>query len=297
LLEGTKRFSAHKKLVLKTVDCACDVCMRLKDSFTTPRKSDGSQSIRRAISIIRAVSKYNDSGARLTQVAKDVNLHIATTRRILNALNQEGFIGYDQSSKHYYLGIELFTLGTVANQFEIRTTYRPVLERIAEHTKETVFLNIRLGNNSLCIDRIEGSAPIRIMPYPVGTQTPLGAGSGELALIFNLPDKKIEQILTANEKRYRQYNAHDKSRIWEAVIESRRLKFSLSRELYVKGVGGVGCPIRSTDGQETIASISVCTLAENLHLDRCKRLASIIRHEIEALVNIVATDSSNSKSN
>jgi len=252
-----------------------------KDSAPTTSKVDGSQSIRRAISIIRAVSKYNDSGVRLTQVAKDVSLHVATARRILHVLNQEGLIGYDQSSKHYYLGIELFSLGTAANQFEIRTTYRPALERIAEQTKETVFLNIRLGNNSLCIDRIEGSAPIRIMPYPVGTQTPLGVGSGELALIFNLPDKEIEQILSANEKRYRQYNAGDKSKIWEAVVESRKLKFTLSRGLYINGVGGVGLPVMSTDGQETIAAISVVTLAEKLDLNRCRWLASIIRHEIE----------------
>jgi len=267
-----------------------------KDSAPTTNKVDGSQSIRRAISIIRAVSKYNDSGVRLTQVAKDVNLHVATARRILHVLNQEGLIGYDQSSKHYYLGIELFSLGTAANQFEIRTTYRPALERIAEQTKETVFLNIRMGNNSLCIDRIEGSAPIRIMPYPVGTQTPLGVGSGELALIFNLPDKEIEQILSANEKRYRQYNAGDKSIIWQAVIEARKLKFSISRGLYIKGVGGVGWPIMSAAGQETIAAISVVTLSEKLDMDQCKRFASIIRHEIEALVNIIAADPASSKS-
>ena len=135
------------------------------------------------------------------------------------------------------------------------------------------------------------------MPYPVGTQTPLGVGSGELALIFNLPDKEIEQILSANEKRYSQYNAGDKSTIWEAIIESRKLKFSLSRGLYVKGVAGVGWPILSADGQETIASISAVTLVEKLDLDRCRWFASIIRHEIEELVNIVATDPASSKSN
>jgi len=253
---------------------------RKKDPPSAYPKSDGSQSIRRAISIIRAVSKYNDSGVRLTQVAKDVNLHVATTRRILHVLNQEGLIGYDQSSKHYYLGIELFSLGTVANQFEIRTQYRPALERIAGQTKETVFLVIRLGNHSLCIDRMEGSAPIRIMPYAVGTQTPLGVGAGALALIFNLPDDEINQIISANAKRYSQYNAGNKRRIWEAVMVSRNLNFSLSRGLYINGVGGVGWPIRSA-GEKTIAAISVCSLTEKLDSDRCRRIASIIRHEIE----------------
>jgi DNA-binding IclR family transcriptional regulator len=243
-------------------------------------KSDGSQSIRRAISLIRAVSKYNDTGVRLTQVAKDVDLHIATARRILGVLNDEGFIGYDRFSKHYYLGIELFALGTAANQFEIRNLFRPALERIAKQTEETVFLVIPLGNNSLCIDHLEGSAPIRIMPYAAGTQTPLGVGAGALALIFLLPDKEIEKIIFSNENRYSQYNAGNKKKIWEAINQSRKLSFALSQGLYIKGVGGVGIPIIDSKG-EIIASISVCSLTEKLNPSRCQWIASLVRAEID----------------
>lgn len=251
-----------------------------KTSNKISTSREGSQSLRRAISLIRAVSKYNNEGVRLTQVAKDVDLHIATARRMLRVLNDEGFIGYDRSSKRYYLGVELFALGTVANQFEIRNLLRPALERIAKQTEETVFLVIRLGNDSLCIDRLEGSAPIRIMPYQVGTQTPLGVGAGALALIFLLPDKEIEGIISANKIRYTQFNAGNKKRIWDAITKSRKLNFSLSQGLYIEGVGGVGLPIVDNKGG-IIAAISVCSLTEKLYPQRCQSIASLVRTEID----------------
>lgn len=251
-----------------------------KTSHNISTNREGSQSIRRAISLIRAVSKYNIEGVRLTQVAKDVNLHVATARRILRVLNNEGLIGYDRSSKRYYLGVELFALGTVANQFEIRNLFRPALERIVKQTEETVFLVIRLGNDSLCIDRLEGSALIRVMPYQVGTQMPLGVGAGALALIFQLPDKEIEAIISANKIRYNQYNAANKKRIWDAITESRKLNFSVSHGLYIKGIGGVGLPIVDDKG-EIIAAIIVGSLAEKLDPHRCQSIASLVRAEID----------------
>jgi DNA-binding IclR family transcriptional regulator len=274
------RFAYEVWIGTKTPKFALSMTQHHKTSNNISTKREGSQSIRRAISLIRAVSKYNNEGVRLTQAARDVDLHVATARRMLRVLNDEGFIGYDRSSKRYYLGAELFSLGTAANQFEIRNLFRPALERVAKQTEETVFLVIRLGNDSLCIDRLEGSAPIRIMPYQVGTQTPLGVGAGALALIYLLPDEEIEAIISANEIRYSQYNAVNKESIRDALTKSRKLNFSLSQGLYIEGVGGVGLPIVDNKG-EIIAAISVCSLAEKLDPDRCQSIASLVKAEID----------------
>ena len=47
------------------------------------KRQNSVQSIHRAIAILRAVSKYDEKGVRLSKVAQEVNLHVATTRRLL----------------------------------------------------------------------------------------------------------------------------------------------------------------------------------------------------------------------
>jgi DNA-binding IclR family transcriptional regulator len=250
---------------------------------------EGSQSIRRAISLLRAVAKYNDGGVRLSRIARAVGLHIATTRRILRVLVSENLITYDPISKHYHLGFGLFCLGEAAHQFMIRNRFHTALERIASETEDTGYLLIRSGNDSLCIDRIDGSFPIRIMTLDIGGQRPLGFGAGSLALFAFLPDEQVEAILAVNAARifefirlrgFRDVRMED---IRCLVAHSRELGYTLSQDIFIKGVSAVGVPIYNREGKIE-ASISVAAISERMDHDRCERIAKLVKSEI-ALVN------------
>jgi DNA-binding IclR family transcriptional regulator len=244
---------------------------------------NGSKSIRRAIKLIRVISDHQGKGVRLSNIARESGLHVATVRRILKALVDEGLVQYNKISKQYYLGLELFNLKFSGNQFEIIHRLRPVLESAAKQTGETVFLVIRSGNDSLCVDLVEGSAPIRIMPYSIGTRTPLGIGAGALSLIFKLPDSEIDQILSSNESRYAQYSAGGKNKIYQAILQSRERGYTISRNLFVDGVGGVGVPIYDQNGH-VLAAISVASLVEKLNPNYCMVLANFVNKEINAIM-------------
>ena len=171
-----------------------------------PKALPGAQSLQRAIGLLRAVARRNDSGARLSILARDLALHPATARRLLSVLTAEGLLSFDPISKIYRLGIALYHLGSSAKQFAIREQFRRTPEKIAEETEDTVFLIIPSGNDCICVDRIEGRYPIRALTIDVGVNRPLGIGAGSLALIAFLPREDFEAVVSANAKRYKMFN-------------------------------------------------------------------------------------------
>ncbi|MEW6263397.1 MAG: IclR family transcriptional regulator [Thermodesulfobacteriota bacterium] len=242
----------------------------------------GAQSIKRAISLLRAVANHNHKGVRLSRVAREVNLHVATTHRMLGVLTSEGLVSYDNASKRYHLGVELYSLGVLARQFNLRNHYRSALERIAAQTGDSVYLVTRSGYDSVCVDLIDGTSPIRIMSYHVGKRVPLGMGAGSLALIAYLPDDRLETILTVNEPRYRQHHDRTLEDIRAAVRQARELGYTVTTDLYTKGVTGVGLPILDRR-REVKAAVSVCAISERMEARRQAEIADLLKSEIDCL--------------
>lgn len=236
----------------------------------------GAQSVYRTISLLRSVAKHSETGARLSDIAMEVGIHVATAHRILSVLVEEGFLTYDTSTKLYGLGIELYSLGNLAHQFNIRDQYRNAIEQVAEETEDTVFLLIRSGNDVLCIDLVEGIYPIRTMTITVGARRPLGIGVGSLSLIAFLPDDQFETILSTNEHRYPQYMGLTGEKIRDLAKRSRKRGYIVSVGLFHEGVTSVGVPVYNRLG-EIVAAITVATINKRMGPERQKQTAMFIR--------------------
>ena len=248
-----------------------------KDSKSENLVRKGAQSVYRTISLLRSVAKHNETGARLSDIALEVGIHVATAHRILAVLVEEGFLTYDSSTKLYGLGIELYNLGNLAHQFDIRDQYRNAIEQVAEKTEDTVFLLIRSGNDVLCIDLVEGIYPIRTMTITVGARRPLGIGAGSLSLIAFLPDDQFEKILSTNEHRYPQYKGLTGKNIRALAKRSRKHGYVVSEGLFHEGVTSVGVPVYNRLG-EVVAAITVATIEKRMGSERQKEIASFVRN-------------------
>jgi len=251
-------------------------CVKLKSSALSQK---GAQSVHRTILLVRTVAEYNGRGSRLSQIARKARLPIPTVHRILAALISEGFIEHDPMSKLYYLGIELYTLGIKAQQFAIRDKYRISLERIAQETGDSVYLVMRSGFDSLCIDLMDGEAPIRIMTYSIGSRRPLGVGSASLALLAFLQDDEIETILEANKLRYKKHNNMTVQKLRSLITLARKFEYSFLEGHFLKGVTSVGTPIFNRHG-DIVAAVSVAAISERIDKARAKKITKIIKAEI-----------------
>ncbi len=244
----------------------------------------GVQSIHRAIGLLRIVLANNEKGISLAGLAQECGLHVATIRRMLKALESEGFITYDAISKCYHLGVELFYFGAAARQFQIRDRYRLALERIAQKTEDTAFLLVRSGNDALVIDRMEGAFPIRALTHEVGARSPLGMGAGGTALLGSMPEKTIRLLIKANQRRYEKYKNITTDTIWQSVKFFRENGYSLTSGVFIREAVGLGRVIYDASGQ-SMAAISVTAIKQRMDQDRQHLVAKIIKEEIEAIEN------------
>jgi DNA-binding IclR family transcriptional regulator len=246
-----------------------------KDGEKGREHQKGAKSIYRTITLLRTIAEYNQGGINLSHLARKTSLPVATVHRIVAVLVSEALISYDPISKCYRLGFGLFALGHKAQQFSIRDTYRKSIEQIAEKTGETVYLVVRSGFDSLCIDLVEGEFPIRIMAFEVGDRRPLGVGAGGLALLAFLPNSESSAILEANRDRYRDYNNMSAERVRALVDISRELGHVFNNGNYLAGVTAVGVPVYGPDGT-VIAAISVAGISERMDKERSAEIAETI---------------------
>jgi DNA-binding IclR family transcriptional regulator len=243
----------------------------------------GNQSIERAAAILRALAEGQGGGLRLTEVATAAKLSRSSAHRLLAALVQVGLVEQDADTGLFHLGFDLFVFGTkAANRHGLIEMAQGALQRLAERTSDTVFLSVRSGTESICLDRREGSFPIRTLTLSVGDRRPLGVGAGSLALLAFLPDAKIDAIIAANAKRLEPYVAFDPASLHELVRMTRRQGYAFNDGRIVPGMCAIGVPIMGPQ-EEPVGALSVAAIAARMQPDRRENIAASLWAEARTL--------------
>jgi DNA-binding IclR family transcriptional regulator len=170
--------------------------------------------------------------------------------------------------------MELFYLGAKARRFAVRNLYHGLLESAASQTGDTAFLIMRLGHDCICVDRVVGSYPIRTLTVDIGTQRPLGIGSGSLAFLAFLPDDEKERILAANAVRYLHYGVNE-SALRALAAEGRAKGYVASLCLFHEAVNSVGIPLFD-EKSEVEAAVSVAGIPQRMNSQRLVHIAGLL---------------------
>ena len=153
-----------------------------KTAVADDARLSGTQSIERALTLIREIAAHNRTGSRLLDLANRTGLQRPTVHRMLKCLTLENMVQQDPDTHRYYLGPMVFELGlTAAPRYNLREICHPSLSRIAEATGDTVFLTQRSGLDAVCLDRHEGTFPIKTFTLEIGMRRPLGIGTRRTA--------------------------------------------------------------------------------------------------------------------
>ena len=255
-----------------------------KTGSPAPRRGGqrtGTQSIQRAALLVRLIASRSAPGSRLAEVVHHSRLQRSTVRRMLKCLIEEGLVRQDAETRRYALGPLVFELGlAAAPQFNLIDLCRPALARLADATGDTVFLTARSGYDSVCIDRREGSYPIKALTLEVGTRRPLGAGAGGLALLMPLPDAEVDAIVSANAVRLRGYNNLTVPALSGMLKRARELGYALNDNHITPGATSIGLPLLSRYGHP-FAAISVGAISSRMDAERQRKVAALLRREVK----------------
>ena len=261
-----------------------------------PRKTDaaagtrltGTQSIERALTLLREIAAHNRGGSRLLDLATRTGLQRPTVHRMLKCLATENMVQQDGDTHRYFLGSMAFELGlTAAPRFNLREICHPAMTRIAEATGDTVFLTHRSGLDSVCIDRHEGTFPIKTFTLEIGMRRPLGVGTGSLAILSALPEEEIQRVVVANAARLPEYGLNT-GVLLAQVKKSQKLGYALREVPSLAGVRSVGQTLRNQGGI-AFAAISVATISSRMSEKRAGEVAQLLKGEARQIERQLAS--------
>lgn len=240
----------------------------------------GTQSIERTLQIMRLVAEKNQTGASLKEIAEMARLSKSTSHRILKALVRERFLEYQPSSQLYFLGMELFRLGSLSfEKNSISDIARPIMQKLAEMTGDTVFFSIISGHHSVCLARVEGAYPIKALTLAVGSRRPLGVGAGSLALLAALDDAQYQLAFEANMEEISQYPGYDRAALEQFVKTTRTQGFALNDGRVISGMSAIGMAVRDAQGQP-VGAISIAAISQRMSGGERKRRIELLRASV-----------------
>ena len=154
----------------------------------------------------------------------------------------------DADTHRYYLGPMVFELGlTAAPRFNLREICHPAMTRIAEATGDTVFLTQRSGLDAVCVDRQEGTFPIKTFTLEIGMRRPLGVGTGSLAILSALSEDEVKHVIASNTPRLSEYGLTPTSLLAQ-VKRAQKLGYAVREMPTLAGVRSVGQALHNQSG-------------------------------------------------
>ncbi|KUI31755.1 IclR family transcriptional regulator [Mycobacterium sp. GA-2829] len=200
--------------------------------------------ISRAAALLRELGRAGDRGASTTELARNVAIPRPTVHRMLVALADEGLVDRASDSAAWFLGPEMYLLGSVAaSRYDTAPQAVEVLRGLARDTAESAFLSARRGDESVCVSAEEGSFPLRSHVLHPGKRFPLGVASAGLVMLAHSPDREIDAYLDRVDLQAAWGPGHTATAIRRRIRQTRLTGYAVNPGLLVEGSWGVGAAV------------------------------------------------------
>jgi DNA-binding IclR family transcriptional regulator len=159
-------------------------------------------------------------------------------------------------TEKYRLGFGLIRLaGAAMAGLDLVRTARPVLEELADRTRETVNLGVLSGDGVVYIDQVTGTRSIVAVSW-VGRRTPLHSTSNGKVLLAHLDDAERNRLLSGLLERATPNTLTDPSKLRTQLEEIRIRGYAQTMEELEEGLNAVSAPVRRADG-DVVAALSI----------------------------------------
>lgn len=240
-------------------------------------KTRGAQTVFRALALLRHVAQLHPQGVAIGALAEESELDRATAYRLVSSLVESGYVERD-TRKVYRLGLQAMQLGLAAmNRAPLLEACRPVMQRLARRTEDTVFLVVRNGDYGHCLHCEEGSFPVKAMVLQIGGMRVLGIGSAGMTLLSRLDDGQIEALYARHREEF-EPSGPTLPQLRRLVNQTRKLGCAMTDGLVTEGVGGVGMSFDIPIGGH--AAISIAAISSRVPAERKRWIADLISEEL-----------------
>lgn len=245
----------------------------------------GTQAIRRAFDVLTLLRDHGEP-LGVVQIAERLGFTLSTAHRIARALVGEGYLSQAEGRERYRLGPQALLLGQAAQRSLGIDAVRPVLERLAEETGESVNLGLLDSDEVVVVYRIESSQPLRFS-MDVGSRLELYASSmGKSLLAFNddladYPERRGDTLHALTKT-----TLHDPALLSADVAKTRARGWSIDDEESLPAVRCVGAPVLDHAGQAR-AAVAVQAPAVRMPRSRLDELGPEVRRAADQLSRLL----------
>ena len=210
----------------------------------------GMQVVTRVAAVLRVVGSAGGDGVTTTALARSAAIPRATAHRLLTALADQGLIDRAPSTGLWFLGPEVYLLGSVAtSRYDAAPVADDILRALAGDTGESAFLSARRADESVCVSAVEGSFPLRSHVLYPSKRFPLGVASAGLVVLAHLSDAEGQDYLGRTDLAGAWGSAHSRAAIESRIQQTRISGYSVNPGLVVEGSWGIGAAVFNALGQ------------------------------------------------
>lgn len=245
------------------------------------------QSVERALTILNAFTGEDDN-LSLTEISKRVGLTPSTTHRLLNTLKEHRFVEKTDSNR-YVLGISLLKLSRhVRHGGDVRDLALTGMRGLARESGLGVTLFVTGGTEAICVERIDGPSPIKVMVTDVGDRLPYNCGATPRAILSQMSDEAIRRL----DKRGAFYGITTKSivdldDIFADVQRSRSQGYTLGMEDVAPNVAAIGVPLLNSKGDCVGAISAVGVVIEFTEPTRRDQIATLVMESAHRISSFI----------
>lgn len=211
----------------------------------------------------------------LGSLAEQLGLTKSNTHRLLVTLSEQGFVMQDGEKGLYRPTLRLWELGAaIVARIDVMQVARPVMERLAARSGETVHLAQLSGEEVIYLDKIEGTQAIRAYTQIGGRAPALCVATGKA--IMSWQDETEIRRVAAAVPAATPKTITDPDAIIHELEAARRAGVAFNRGEWRHDVAGAAAPIRDNFGK-VVAAIGISGPAMRLLTGRLEDLAEEVK--------------------
>jgi DNA-binding IclR family transcriptional regulator len=216
------------------------------------------------------------------EIVKKLGLNKSTVFNILHTLKDLDVLEKGPDGL-FRLGTRLFILGNAAaGASDLIQTVHPYIETINHEFELTAFFGILSGDAVIIVDKADRAHRIKISSE-IGMRIPIFAGVAGKALLSQLPEPDIDEILSKiTPKRYTPRTIIDKAAYKKEVLSVKKTGIAYDREEYIEGLIAVAAPLK-TYREDLQAAIWAVGLKQEFQEDVMMRIARFLSNTVEEI--------------
>lgn len=202
------------------------------------------QSVDRALAILETLA--NCQSLSLMELSEKVQLHKATTHRLVNSLLDNGYIDRDPITKQYRISLKMFELGNKrVHNIDFLNVAKSMIRQLSDDTKQTVDLVVEDNDEVLYIDKYGESRGSRT-ESKIGTKSQLyytAVGKAILATRQNESIKEYWDKIIPEQRTAHTITTYD--RLIREIEEVRKNGYAIDDEECDNGIFCIGAAFAS----------------------------------------------------